>query len=1724
MFDEYILGIRADVSGQREVVNLAQALEAAEAEMERLQKRIADQQNAYLGLARATEIATAAYQKQVRAKKGKALEDAKKEQLIATAQAQNAVGRSIDAQQKMFDRHYARVEGMRRKLATSIETIAQREARRQQVEVDKAAAARVAAERRVESEHRRIANNMYSAFKRNVAQEIAEARRSANERIKEERRFAREAEAIDRRRTQMARQSISDLLPLRVARDRLEQQSIGLGYARRMNLITEAEYQKGIKRAEALFESTRDVPMNRRGGLEGVIGSTAALAAKLSFAYVVAERFFRMMQRGGEIIMSFVKASIDAIETENLFNVAFGKGADAAKQWVEQYAEVFRLNRYRLMDEFGRWKLVLDSFGFDDKRAAELAQAITKRTVDIASLRNIPISEVTEKVHSGLSGQVRPLAEIGIDMHDTTVQAWALAHGLAEAGKEMGFIEKVTARVGVLMSSTSKDAGDWARTFYQPANQLKTISEQLDLSHVLFGKLITDSDMFRGVIAEISESLTNMNKVMSFGSVRSDLREALADTINIAGILAPFTAAREPGVGNFLKMVASTALGPFYGLGSLAIKKGRHKAGWYTQSELTIPDTRSYDIGSLGKGELTEVDTESLIPIKETRDAGKALLALHERITMLKAAMEEFDRGGERHRQMMLQLADAYEEYAAVEQNLARMGDKSAETRAVNYRGKAAGIRANLRAEDRKQELEALKEAQKLLKEDMDAEAKFWEDQAERGGGDPFYFSVAAEELRRMAPAYLDLVRQAEGWAESERERQKIQSKTTELEQKSLDIRKQAIKPVLEEINAKTLAYAKWHYQWKNFGLDGSGFGGTIKGTSGIEEIDSTRYWDDNEQRAETFFQRLGEMWRGLGAEVEKSFTNIFENGFAAIFRKGSKATDIFQSGFQNLAAAASSAMSSFIVGSIFGTPAKDGKPGTPGLFGSTGFGDMWSQMGGMKGGGFMQAGLIGGGLLFAYGQARQNRGAAALGGAMAGAGTGAYIGAQVGTGGGAVGIIVGAVVGALLGGLAGYFSVQDKRQDYNLRYRGNRALVDVDAIDQVGENALQRAFTNRFNELTLGYRGLLRATGSSLLFAPSDMSGEMHGKTDDWNAFWKEFLYGMQGTRDMRSLPQQFFAQARPMLETALGEQLGVSSGTIKELLDEFADADNFEQAVAKLTQFITVLKSMQELREDLGQPITDMIAEVTEGPFAAWKRSTQDAMKNLDDLRASLEGAIGDEVVKTAEQGLEAIRAQFEANKQILAQIVQEREAGLESIGNLGKALPQQRARKAGLYQWRDYVVGEFGTALRGLGDAQDIDDLSKARGEFETWANELIGVIAGFEELIATLDEAKESALELDKAIGVSVQDRLKTLSETSAQTFERSMQEQLDSITKLNTGLHQTKPEEFVKRIQEIIAAGQDANAALDQFVQSIYNVRQSVKAGFDDLFWSWDVAEAKKWGGSVGEGQLYVDELMRLEQQLMKATSPEEIESISAKMRSIAGSLYALDPDIQVDYQGEVMDVMEWLRPFMEKQRGLADTQLDKFEGQAEAWRKKLDDAMGGLADDIQEKRNLYKARMDDLVLLLESSLQAAADVITSKTNAWQAAIEAQNSQLRTAADAFIWALQYATNSLIPGVDSDTEVSDDGTITRKRVRRPGTGGGGTPPPPPDVQIPLSEAADIASLSVSSFSSKIDEATAALSTLSALAATLGGSVIVTINTPDDDLVTVQGNPAIVKVRTT
>lgn len=221
------------------------------------------------------------------------------------------------------------------------------------------------------------------------------------------------------------------------------------------------------------------------------------------------------------------KMAMDAVESENLFEVAMGNMATDARKWSEETSKALGLNAYNVRKNVATYNAMLTSMGLASQESLKMSEGLTQLSYDMASFYNLKPEEAFEKLKSGISGEAEPLKALGILVNDNTIKTYAYTHGIAKQGEQLTEAQKVQARYGAILDATKNAQGDLARTMDSPTNKLRVMKEQAQQLGIQFGQLLIPilekligiikplMDKFQGLSKEQQETIITIGLVVA---------------------------------------------------------------------------------------------------------------------------------------------------------------------------------------------------------------------------------------------------------------------------------------------------------------------------------------------------------------------------------------------------------------------------------------------------------------------------------------------------------------------------------------------------------------------------------------------------------------------------------------------------------------------------------------------------------------------------------------------------------------------------------------------------------------------------------------------------------------------------------------------------------------------------------------------------------------------------------------------------------------------------------------------------------------------------------------------------------------------------------------------------------------------------------------------------------------------------------------------------------
>jgi phage-related protein len=263
-------------------------------------------------------------------------------------------------------------------------------------------------------------------------------------------------------------------------------------------------------------------------------------------------------------IGSFVKDSISQAsslgESINALEVTFSDLSASSVDELKKISDGAAVNFGLSQTEFNGLAVQFSSFatkiagpGGD---VVDIMETLAGRGADFASVMDLDVADAMAMFQSGLAGEAEPLKKFGIDISQASIEAYALANGIGEAGRQLTESEKVQARYGAIMEQTAKTQGDFVNTSDSLANAQRVLGAQFENMKAEVGGPLLNA--FADLTAGLMPVVEMMGPILV--GVMEELAPIIADLAGqIPGLLEgflPLLPVLGDLVGIFLELAA----------------------------------------------------------------------------------------------------------------------------------------------------------------------------------------------------------------------------------------------------------------------------------------------------------------------------------------------------------------------------------------------------------------------------------------------------------------------------------------------------------------------------------------------------------------------------------------------------------------------------------------------------------------------------------------------------------------------------------------------------------------------------------------------------------------------------------------------------------------------------------------------------------------------------------------------------------------------------------------------------------------------------------------------------------------------------------------------------------------------------------------------------------------------------------------------------------------
>ena len=296
---------------------------------------------------------------------------------------------------------------------------------------------------------------------------------------------------------------------------------------------------RGIK--QSLNDTTKEIEKESKNWDKAVDDSSSQMTSAFDKALDIQ----RIKNWGIQLAKELARFGVECIETasdleevQNVVDVTFGtEGAKKIEKWATEASKQFGLTELQAKRYSSTIGAMMKSSGMAEDQIADMSMNLAGLAADMASFYNMPFDDAFSKIQSGMAGMSMPLRQLGIDMTETAVAAYAAANGLGKFS-EMDEANQQIVRYQYLMKATADAQGDFARTADSYANSQRRLATGFETLKAKLGdELLPIATTVTNALAGLLEMLTYQPPETVFDTAEEAMSDAAAQATQAQGIL-----------------------------------------------------------------------------------------------------------------------------------------------------------------------------------------------------------------------------------------------------------------------------------------------------------------------------------------------------------------------------------------------------------------------------------------------------------------------------------------------------------------------------------------------------------------------------------------------------------------------------------------------------------------------------------------------------------------------------------------------------------------------------------------------------------------------------------------------------------------------------------------------------------------------------------------------------------------------------------------------------------------------------------------------------------------------------------------------------------------------------------------------------------------------------------------------------------------------------------
>lgn len=223
-----------------------------------------------------------------------------------------------------------------------------------------------------------------------------------------------------------------------------------------------------------------------------------------------------------------IESASNLEKVQNALDVTFGDDAGRVEAWAASAREQFGLTELQAKQYTSTLGAMLKGMDMSGPQMLEMSTGLAGLAADMASFYNMDSETAFNEISKGLTGQSDKLRQLGVDLSDANMEAYALSEGMGKTFQQMSSGEQAVLRYQYLMKETAAVQGNFAKTSESLAGNMQMLETNWNTFLGNLGEAL--APLANGVVGFLNDALEALTPPETAEQALEKIDKAYADT------------------------------------------------------------------------------------------------------------------------------------------------------------------------------------------------------------------------------------------------------------------------------------------------------------------------------------------------------------------------------------------------------------------------------------------------------------------------------------------------------------------------------------------------------------------------------------------------------------------------------------------------------------------------------------------------------------------------------------------------------------------------------------------------------------------------------------------------------------------------------------------------------------------------------------------------------------------------------------------------------------------------------------------------------------------------------------------------------------------------------------------------------------------------------------------------------------------------------------------